>query len=99
MQRRDRDAVAVSRPSSPSRGSSRAGHSVRPRSGSSIWAGSLKPSARNAACIRAAPISSAIRAVAMFDEWTSRISGTLSARPSGWSSLIVNRPIGTGAGI
>jgi hypothetical protein len=72
------------------------GHKVRPFWSSSIWAGESKPKARNAACIRAGPIASAIRAVTMLDEWT-RVSGMLSGRPWGWSSLILNRPIGIGA--
>ena len=55
-----------------------------------------KPSFRYIACSRGAPISSAMRAVAMFDEWIS-VSGMFSQRFCAWSSLILNRPTWSGA--
>ena len=54
----------------------------RVRSLISIRGASWKPSARNAACIRATPIVSATWAVAMLELWTIS-SGIVIIRPSG----------------
>ena len=61
-----------------------------------MCAGSSKPSERNSACISPAPCPSAIRAVAMLDEWIS-VSTGFSQRRWAWSSLMWNRPIASGA--